>query len=455
MRVLELEVSQFMKISAAHIVPKGQVIEIAGKNGAGKSTLLNAIKAAIGGGKLPEQAVRKGEKESVIRVKLGEDKPTLIVTRTISATEDGGQTTHLDLEGPNGELFKRPQEKLNALYGALTFDPFEFTRMDSDDQLETLRGFVPSIDFEAINAANDGDRARRTDVNRQARQARARLATMAIPGDPRHERVDETALVAELEKAGQAATAIERERAARQDRMREIKRLQTEGQRLREDNARRRDEIQELREQIETLESRIATGEATATKCDEAAARAQSEVEALPELAIAPDTTDIRKRMETARTRNLQIDERERALKERERIEAEAVAAEKQVAEYTARIDAREKQKADAVAAAKLPIVGLGFADDGVLYNGLPFEQASTGERLKVSFAIAAAMSPELKIAGVRDASLLDQDTRAQVEQLAEEYDVQCWLEVMKASSAAAIVLEDGRVKASADEAAA
>lgn len=429
-----------MKLVAVHVAPKGSVIEVAGKNGSGKSTLLNAIKAAIGGGKMPEQPIRKGEKGSVIRVKLGDEKPTLIVTRRLNATEEGGYTTTLHLEGPNGERYAKPQTMLDALYGALTFDPFQFVRMEPDEQLETLRQFVPGIDFDAINAANRGDFQRRTETNRQIKQLKAQLDALTIPGDPRAQRVDESALVAELERAGEHNTELERRRARRAAALDEMARL--------------KNSIAADEEEIKALETRIA---GLRTRIQESALKSEelerklATAEALPE---PIDTAQVKEAIAQARETNRSIEERERAIARREELKQQLAAAEAQSLAYTEAIEARETEKAEKVAAAKLPVEGLGFADDGVLFNGLPFKQASTAEQLKVSFAITAALSPELKIAGVRDAALLDEDTRRQVEQLAEEYGVQAWLEVIHPSTDTAIVLEDGQVKG-ADNAAA
>ena len=59
---------------------------------------------------------------------------------------------------------------LDALIGELTFDPLAFTRMDGRQQFNALRGFVPDVDFDAIDAANKVDFDARTVVNRQATQ---------------------------------------------------------------------------------------------------------------------------------------------------------------------------------------------------------------------------------------------------------------------------------------------
>ncbi len=442
MRVLEIEISNFMRLVAVHIEPTGAIVEIAGRNGQGKSTLLKAIESAVGGADvLPEKPIRKGEKTASIRVKLGDGKPTLVVTRTFAAKEDGGYTTQLHLEGPKGERFAKPQTQLDQLYGALAFDPFEFTRMKPADQLGQLRRLVQGIDFDALDAANRGDFERRTEVNRQAKNARARLAAIVIPGDPRHQRTDETALVAELEQAGEQNALIERRKANREEAARNAASERQGAQRC---EAR----IAELRQEIAALEvemqNHLTSAEATERKLHEA-----------EELPAPIETSAIRARIDAARRTNAEIDARERAIAAQKALTEEADKAEELSRGYTLAIEEREAQKAAAVAAADLPVDGLGFGDDMVLLNGLPFSQASNAEQIRVSCAIAAAMNRDLKIMAVRDGSLLDNDSMALLREFAEKSGHQIWVEKVSAQSAAGIVIEDGRVANVGSEAAA
>ncbi|NGZ99664.1 hypothetical protein G5V59_02720 [Nocardioides sp. W3-2-3] len=51
--------------------------------------------------------------------------------------------------------------------------------------------------------------------------------------------------------------------------------------------------------------------------------------------------------------------------------------------------------KADALAKATFPVDGLGFDDDGVTYQGVPFAQASSAEQIRVSLAMAMSLNPQ------------------------------------------------------------
>ncbi len=103
--------------------------------------------------------------------------------------------------------------------------------------------------------------------------------------------------------------------------------------------------------------------------------------------------------------------------------------------------------KSAAISTAKFPVPGLSFGDDGVLFNGIPFNQASSAEQLRVSFAIAASMKPKLPVILIKDGSLLDDHSMDLLRELAREYDAQCWIERVGADDVG-IVLEEGEVVA-------
>jgi hypothetical protein len=110
-------------------------------------------------------------------------------------------------------------------------------------------------------------------------------------------------------------------------------------------------------------------------------------------------------------------------------------------------IDKMKTTKEKITKEAKFPIDGLGFGENGVEFDGLPFEQASGAQRLRVSVAIGAALNPKLKVSIVRDGSLLDDDNLALLGELAEEYGLQVWVERVGSHDESAIIIEDGMVQ--------
>jgi hypothetical protein len=115
---------------------------------------------------------------------------------------------------------------------------------------------------------------------------------------------------------------------------------------------------------------------------------------------------------------------------------------------------ARKEAKDQAIASAKMPVDGLSFGEDGVLLNGVPFEQASDAEQLRASVAIAAAMNPKLRVIRIRDGSLLDDDAMQALAAMAAERDLQIWIErVGEHVNTFGVVIRDGAVVAQAEAA--
>jgi len=434
-KIISLQAENVKKLVAVEIRPDGNLVQITGKNGQGKTSVLDSIWWALAGASHIQSApIRKGAAEARIRLDLGELK----VTRTFRrAGEDGKETTSISVENADGARYPSPQKMLDALLGELSFDPLEFARMAPADQFNALRRFVPDVDFQAIANADRGDRERRTEVGRFARQERAAAALITTPVDTPEQPIDESALVTELEQAGAKNADLEQRIANR-------RRLADQADAYSKKAAEYRARQEELKRQIEQLE-------ALAVKEVEKAEELKARVAGAEELPAPVDTAVIRNRIDEARAVNANV----RKLDERMKHQARAHQLEQEMETLTAKIEKRQADKEAAIAAAQMPVKGLGFGDGAVLLNGLPFEQASDAEQLRTSVAIAMALNPKLRVIRVRDGSLLDEDALKLLGEVAAERDFQVWIERVDSSGKIGFVLEDGHVRKSATEAAA
>lgn len=120
---------------------------------------------------------------------------------------------------------------------------------------------------------------------------------------------------------------------------------------------------------------------------------------------------------------------------QRTAVAAEQAVAERQAGELTQQIEAVDQQKADAIAAVRMPVPGLGFGADGVArLNGLPLEQASAAERLRVLL--------------IRDASLLDRTSMRLIAEMAHQAGAQLWVERVEVDDQTTVVIEDVALRA-------
>ena len=390
------------------------------------TSVLDSIWWALEGAKHIQSApIRKGQKTARIRLDLGE----MVVTRTFERREDDNEiTTKISVVNADGARIPSPQKALDALIGALTMDPLEFMRAKPEAQLKTLRSFAPEVDFDEIEAANKADYDKRTEVNRSAKALLAQAMAIKIPSGTPLKRIDETALVEELEKAGEHNADIERRKANRAQAESAIKSNRDAANGLVDRAAALRKEAKELEDRAKEIDA----------EADTLSERLRS-ADPLPD---PIDTSDVRRKIEEAREVNQFVDARTK----RGDLEKRVATLEQESEALTKAIEARKADMEQAVAAADMPIEGLGFGEDEVMLNGVPFSQASDAEQLRASMAIAMSLNPKLRVIRVRDGSLLDSDALKLVAEMAEAKDFQVWIERVDDTGKVGFVLEDGHV---------
>lgn len=415
MKILELRAENVKRLSVVQITPSGNLVQITGRNGSGKSSVLDSIMWALeGAAGIQSQPIRKGETFASIRLDLGD----LVVYRRF--TESGSTLT---VENRDGLRYKKPQDVLDKLLGTISFDPLAFARQKPKEQFETLRQLVPvAVDFEQIERLNEADRTERTAVNRSIKIIRAQITSAApVADDLPAESIDTNALVDEIAAVGKHNAAIEREREKRAAMLKRIEQT--------------REQVAKDRRQAERLLEVAATNAAEADRMEQAFGT----LPAIPEPAN-PDA--IRARLGEAQQINDDIARRNKVDELKQKL-AEAEAEAEQIA---AQIAAREQDKREAIAAAKMPVEGIGFGEGAVLLNGIPFDQGSDAEQLRASCAIAMAMNPKLRVLRIRDGSLLDESGLRLLAEMADANDTQVWIERVDSSGAVGIVMEDGMV---------
>jgi hypothetical protein len=425
LKIVQLVAENVKKLTAISISPKGNVVQITGRNGSGKTSTLNSIWWALAGaGNVQAAPIRKGQDKATIKLDLGE----VVITRTFAKSEEGPPKTSIIVENAEGARFPSPQRMLDSLLGSLTFDPLAFARMKPKDQFDALKGFVPGVDFAQLEGLNRADFDKRTAVNRRAKELRAQADAIAIPEAAPAEKVDESALVDELAEVSGFNEKLERRKEGRQQ-------AAKDAAAHRSDAATKRDRAVDLRAQADSWDAEAAAHETKAAELEEKLANA-------PPLEAPKDAAEVRKRLDEAKRTNALVDQVAR----RAALQEDAKKAHAEAEEITARIAAREKVKVDAIAAAKLPVEGLGFGDEAITFNGVPFDQASDAEQLRASVAIAMAANPRLKVILVRDGSLLDDTGWQLLAEMADANDCQVWAESVDSTGKVGIVLEDGHV---------
>jgi DNA repair exonuclease SbcCD ATPase subunit len=425
LRIIRLEAENVKRLHAVTITPDGHLVEIAGNNAQGKTSVLDAIMWGLGGTKgIQAEPIRRGADKARIEIVLGNGTKTELIVERKFTEKNSARGGAITVKTADGMSPSNPQELLNSLLGKLTFDPLDFMRRDARNQAEILRSMV-KIDIDLDRNAADREAAfdARTEVNREAKSLRAQASAIVVDCPADAQPINESSLLSQMENAAGINADIQRRKTNRELAVQEIERQRSDAKEKREQAAR-------LIDEAETLEA--------------AAKRTENNIAAAGELKQQIDLSDIRSELDAAKKINAALAEKAR----RDKLVTQAKAKEDESAALTKKIDALDAAKIAAIKAAKMPVPGLGLGVDCVTYNGLPLDQASDAEQLKVSTAIAAALNPKLRVIRIRDGSLLDQDSMAWLAHFAEDRDMQVWVETVgNGNSPSAIVIEDGHVR--------
>lgn len=142
-----------------------------------------------------------------------------------------------------------------------------------------------------------------------------------------------------------------------------------------------------------------------------------------------------------------EINSRVRSNRQHAEESAKLAALQKKSRALDSRLDVLKAEKHKLIRDAKYPLEGLSLSDDGIMFGGIPFSQASAAEQLRVSMSIALAMNPQLRVCLIRDGSLLDKKALEAVATMAKDSDAQVWIERVGEGKECQVVIEDGHVK--------
>lgn len=430
MKITELRCENVKRLSAVHITPEGSLVCIGGKNGAGKSSVLDSILYGLTGAKsLPGKPVRNGEEKAEIEITL-DGQPNLIVRRKIK--DDGKTSLEIEQVNEDGSRAKltSPQKLLDSLVGSIAFDPLAFTRLRPQEQVELLKSAV-GVTTDDIDAETKRLFDERTGVNRDVKQLESQLAGMPLHKDAPAEELSAKDVLREIEDArleNEHGDELDRELEKAVEAIERNERLEKETE----------EELAEARRKVEQLTKAVENFQDAVREAKQLKANLQKKVDEYQRIDIDPLT----EKLGTIEQTNAAVrDNKARAAKAEQ-----LIAAREQADALTKQIEKLRTDRIDRLASADWPVEGLGFGDSGVTFNGLPFEQCSSAEQLRISTAVGMSQSPKLPVFMVRDGSLLDADNLALMATLADQYGAQLWIERVGDGEECTVIIEDGTV---------
>lgn len=306
--------------------------------------------------------------------------------------------------------------------------------MKPQDQ-RALLGRVLGVDTTELDQKRKDVFERRTEINRQYAALKAQLDAA-----PYHEDAPDSEIaITDLSQSIELATSLSRDAEKAAAAVREWQRTIERGEIAIEETKKR---IEQLEVELQGSRQKLVDMEAKMVQCRAAAEQAQVEAGKLRN--TVPDTDAIKRRLAEIEDENRKVRENRR----HDELKAQAADAWKEASALTGELAAIDDEKEQRIAAAKFPVSRLGLTETGVTVDGIPFEQCSTAQKLRVSVAIALSLNPKVRVILVREGSLLDSDSLKTLTRIAEEQDAQVWLEkVAETGDGVGILIEDGAVK--------
>lgn len=437
LHVIELHISNVMRLRAVSIRPDGApVVIVGGRNGQGKSSTLKAIAMALGGADaVPDEALRRGAERGSVILQTEEFR----IERTFTAA--GG--TSLKVIGEGERKLASPQALLDSMCAKLMLDPLAFVTAKKADRVETVKELVPELvkQLEEIEENHTSLFEQRTLSKRELAALKARVE--ALPPEPEGELPESERSVLEL--------------------LAELEQLKATA----DENASHRRWLQEKLDEAKAIEDAAATAQKEIDELEQAAKEWRAELEVLAkkrtakqaEISTGKAVVDelVEPDLEPKKKEIAELEETNRKVRDRNarkalRDELRRVTGE--VDEQTRAITHLDDRRNEAIAATKFPVDGLGFRAGDVTYKGLPLDQASQAELIRISVAIAVARSPRMRIALVRSGNDLDQASLQLLAEHAAAAGLQVFIErVSEDGAGCSVLIEDGMVKDTAAEA--
>lgn len=425
MKIVKLEMENVKRVRAVEITPTGSMVVLGGDNAQGKSSILDGIMVAIGGNKYKDvKMVRDGKKKGFIDLDFGD----MQIRRTF--TESGGGT--LVVTGKDGEKMTSPQSVLSGLIGAVSFDPLSFADAGEKEQGNIIKD-LSGLDLSDMDSRRAEAYDERTMVNRETKRYQAELNSLEFNEDVKYE----TPL-----SAIKVLAEIDANEKVRADYSREYEYSETLVAKIDENTASiatNTNMIADLEKEIEALKKQ--TGDLHIAYDANKRMLEESNVKQGKLLEKMADPQSLKDKLATIEDHN-KINASNNTYKDQE---VKILNSVKLSEEYTAKIAAIDAEREALIQSVKMPIAGLSFNSDGLLlYQGIPFSQASSAEKIRVSVAIGIAMNPDLKVLLIRNGSLLDDKNLKMISKMAELKDAQLWVETVGKKDNCSIIMEDG-----------
>lgn len=382
MKVLKFEIENYKALAGKHeILPEGSSFFLVGANGEGK-TSAGRVLIDLLTKNYPSKPVTEGEHEGFVEITFDDGSQIL-------AKYEDGKKPKMSFITSDGMKVATPKDFYEKMTGkGMTFSIDQFLSLAPKPRRAMLEQIV-GVDLSRLNWAEeslmDDAKELRSKVKNQKARVKPFEAMLA-----REEVVD----VKELSQKIADARAKNREQ-----------------ERLEQDITEMKERVVQARQRLEELESRLVDLEA-------------KEIEVVDDFELSVWESDL----DEAAEKNQKIQHAKLMLEEQQKVES----FENDLKDVEEKIKETRQSKEDEIKKKPIPADGLEFDPDGdgLLLNGLPFEDAQIATSAKM---IAGLQIAESQLGEIRylhfDAAILDKENAMKVLEWAEKRDLQLCIE--------------------------
>lgn len=431
MKIKRIQIRNFLGLKEVDISPKDVNI-VNGRNRQGKTSLLKAIEAAFQSGDQTAK-IRAGESSAEILIEMDD----IYISRNIQL----GDKMLLNVaDTKTGDIITKPQGFLDSIVGGFSFNPAEFFMMDAKKQRQYILESLPM---------------------RLAPEDITEWTGRGIPKEFSAKAFVDTHGLVLLQSIAKwyydQRTAVNREK----DRL--LKAGQEQSKLVPSDfdlESYDPNGLQSLYEQVRQAENnnnRMATLESKLSDLNREILRLEKELK-LRRAELDTVTAEYKD------MRVMDVGDLEAQIAAHEEVRAVAQAAEKLIAlradyaeqaKEAAELDAIVvylKNDAVTVLAERIewPVPNMQVTDEGLTFDGKPFEMLSGAEQIQVALAIAKSLNGDFNIVCVDGVERLDEETFKEfVQQIEDDSETQYFITVVGdrvGKGAEVFTVEDGTI---------
>jgi len=441
LKVLKAEIVNFKNITQKTVDFAGKSAIVLGANRKGKSSLIQAILSPVNSKAVPLKPIKDGEERASIELQIG---GTINGEHRVYNIDmhftDKHQRGQLVVTDESGGKIPGGKSMIDSIVGNIGFDILEFIDLGLtpdgkvstpgvQKQIEVLKGFMPEDVRKKIFELDNEKKSvydERTEINKDIKSNQAKLKDAEM--DPAEQekyakKIDDSEIKEQMSKIGEDISKYDQVVNGMSTKMAKAEAIEKEIERL-------EGLIKDLKEEKVGVDSDIDNGKKWLEKKGD-----------------RPNMGDLTEKFNAICEHN----EKHKMVSELQSFAKNVRDFEVKSEEKTERLKAIDVEKNKMFEENPLPVKGLSFTEDEILYDGLPFNenQHPSSTIIGIGIKIAMEMNPNLRLLVVKDGSLLDKKTLNFILKLVEKNGYQVLIEMVDFSGEKDVTIEfvEGEIK--------